>query len=150
MFKTNSVPRFVLIASVAVLSLAAAPSALAAKGTSGGTHTGGGGGTSATSSISLVVLNSPDGLPHWGGEVTFNISTTATDQPFVNLLCYQNGVLVAEGWKGYFAEARESSWVFVLASGAWKSGAADCTAWLDMGTRHGWKQLASTSFHVYA
>src|SRR5438552_9973295 len=63
MLKTNCVPRFVLIASVAVLCLAAAPSALAAKGT------GGGGGTSATSSISLVVLNSPDGLPHWGGEV---------------------------------------------------------------------------------
>ena len=149
MFKTNPVQRFVLIASVALLCLAAAPGAPAAKGTSG-THTGGGGGTSATSSINLVVLNSPDGLPHHGGEVKFNVSTTATDQPFVNLLCYQNGALVAEGWKGYFAEAHESSYVFVLHSGAWQSGAADCTAWLDMATRHGWKQLASTSFHVYA
>ena len=125
------------------LCLTFSPSALAAK------H-GGAGGTSATSTISLVVLNSPDGLPHWGGEVTFDVSTTATDQPFVNLLCYQDGVLVAEGWNGYFAGALNSSYNFGLASGAWQGGAADCTAWLVMYTKHGWSKLASTSFHVYA
>jgi hypothetical protein len=140
----KSSPRLALVASVAAAAcLATAPAASAAKGQSAGS-------TSGTSSIGLVVLNSSDGLPHWGGEVTFNVSTTATEQPFVNLLCYQNGVLVAEGWAGYFEEALNSSRNFTLASGPWKGGAADCTAWLDMHTRHGWKQLASTSFHVYS
>lgn len=134
--------RRVLGAAMAALCVTFAPAALAAKG--------GAGGTSGTSSISLVVLNSTDGLPHWGGEVTFNISTTATTQPYVNLLCYQNGVLVLNAWNGYFAEALNSSRNFGLDSGAWKGGAADCTAWLDMATKRGFQHLASTSFHVYA
>jgi len=137
-------PRFALIASVAALCLTYVPAALAAKGG------GGPGGTTSTSSISLVVLNSPDGLPHWDGEVTFKVSTTATEQPFVNLLCYQNGALVAEGWEGYFEGSLNSSRIFVLDSGVWQGGAADCTAWLDLHTKHGWQRLASTSFHVYA
>jgi hypothetical protein len=142
--------RFALMVTI-VACLAAAPSALGAKGAGGGAHEGGGGGTSSGGgSISLVVLNSSDGLPHWGGEVTFNVSTTATEQPFVNLLCYQSGALVAEGWEGYFEGSLNSGRIFVLYSGVWQSGAADCTAWLDMHTKRGWKQLASTSFHVYA
>jgi hypothetical protein len=149
MLMQKLIPRLALGAGVAALCLAFAPSTLAAKG-GGGNTSGGGGGTTSTSSISLVVLNSPDGLPHWDGEVTFNVSTTATEQPFVNLLCYQNGALVAEGWEGYFEGSLNSSRIFGLASGVWQGGAADCTAWLDMHTRHGWKQLASTGFHVYA
>jgi len=149
MLMPKFLPRLALSATMVALCLTFAPSALAAKG-GGGNTSGGGGSTSASSSISLVVLNSTDGLPHWGGEVTFNTSTTATDQPFVNLLCYQNGVLVAEGWAGFFEGALNSGYTFGLDSGAWQSGAADCTAWLDMHTRHGWRQLASTSFHVYA
>jgi hypothetical protein len=150
MLKQKLVSRCVLGAGMAALCLTCAPSVLAARGTGSSRPGGSGGGTSATSSISLVVLNSPDGLAHWGGEVTFNVATTATTQPFVNLLCSQNGVLVAEGWLGYFEEALNSGRNFTLASGAWKSGAAECTAWLDMHTRHGWQHLASTSFHVYA
>src|SRR5262249_57986185 len=96
----------------------------------GGSSSGGGGATSASSSISLVVLNSPDGLPHWGGEVTFNTSTSATDQPFVNLLCYQNGALVAEGWAGFFEGALNSGYTFLLHSGALPRGAGDVPAWL--------------------
>jgi len=135
-------PRLAFGAAVAALCLIFAPSALAARG--------GGAGTSGTSTISLVVLNSSDNLPHWGGEVVFNISTTATEQPFVNLLCYQNGTRVLNSWHGYFEGALNTTWNFGLASGAWQGGAADCTAWLDMDTKRGWKQLASTSFHVYA
>ena len=142
MLTRKLLPRLVLGAAMAALCLTLAPSALAAKG--------GRGGTSSTSSISLVVLNSPDGLPHWGGEVTFNVSTPETEQPFVNLVCRQNGALVLNSWHGYFAAALENTWNFTLASGAWQGGAADCTAWLDKDTRHGFQQLASTSFHVYA
>lgn len=133
--------RFALMAAlVAALCLAFAPTALAGKRGGGGKGGGGGG------SISLVLLNSTDGLPHYGQTVTFNISTTATTEPWVNLKCYQNGVLVAEGWNGYF-EGSLTGRNFGLYSPMWTGGAADCTAWL---TTPQWTQLASTSFHVYA
>ncbi len=109
---------------------------------------GGGGGTSG--SLSLVMVNDAngDGVPNYGDSVTFNLSTTATDQPWVNLQCFQNGVLVLQGWNGFFP-ASITGTTFGLYSGAWSGGAADCTAYLDMYS-NGWKVLASTSFHVNA
>jgi hypothetical protein len=108
---------------------------------------GGGGGT-----ISLVLLNSTDGLPHVGQEVTFNVSTTATSYPWVTLYCYQSGALVYQGSNGIFPTSLDQ--IFTLASNSWISGDADCTAWLqnwDDYAKHGWIQnLASTNFHVYA
>src|ERR1700693_4862101 len=65
-------PRCALIATVAAVCLALAPTALAAKG--GGAGKGGGG--TGGGSITLVLVNSTDGLAHWGAQVTFNISTT--------------------------------------------------------------------------
>ena len=138
-------PRSALTATVAALCVALAPAALAAKGVSA--HKGGGGGTSGgTGTISVVLVNSTDGLPHWGQEVTFNVSTTATTEPWVELKCYQNGALVGQGRKGFWEESL-SSRRFTLRSAAWTGGAADCTAYLQ--TPQG-AQLASTSFHVYA
>jgi hypothetical protein len=136
--------RFAMTAGVAAMCLILAPVAFAAK-SGGGAHRGGGGGTGGVSSISLVVLNSPDGLAHWHGEVTFDLSTTVTSEPWVELTCYQNGVLVLDGWKGFF-ERSLTTQVFTLASNGWQGGAADCTAWLE--TSKGAK-LVSTSFHVY-
>ena len=135
--------RSALIVGAAALCLTFAPAAIAAKNTAG--HKGGGGSTGGTGSISLVVLNSPDGLPHHGGKVTFNLSTTATSEPWVELTCYQNGSSVYVGWKGFF-ERSLTTREFTLASNSWTSGAADCTAWLE--TPKGTK-LASTGFHVY-
>jgi hypothetical protein len=87
--------------------------------------------------------------PSYGDTVTFDVSTTATTTPFVNLNCYQNGALVAQGWATFFAGGTPGS--FGLASPIWKSGAADCTADLGMFSNNGkWKVLASTSFHVDA
>jgi hypothetical protein len=127
-----------------VLALAIVPAAFAAKGGGGSHH--GGGGTSGTSSISLVLLNSTDGLAHYGQSVTFNVSSTATTQPWVNLKCWQNGVLVGEGWNGFF-EGSITGRNFTLAAPSWTGGAADCTAYL---TNPQWTVLTSTSFHVYA
>ena len=125
-----------------------AGSAFAAKGSATGT---GGHRTSGGGSISLaplvVDLNS-NGTPNVGDTVTFNVSTTATSQPFVNLLCYQNGYLVYNSWRGYFVGSLDSSWDFVLGSGAWTAGAGDCTAWLGMYTKQGYQRLTSTGFHV--
>src|SRR5712692_7904600 len=50
--------------------------------------------TTSTSSLNLVPLNSTDGSAHWGQQVTFNVSTTATTEPNVSLNCYQSGALV--------------------------------------------------------
>jgi hypothetical protein len=133
-----------------VLALVLVPAALAAKGhggggTSGGTGTGGG-------TISLALLNSTDGLPHVGQNVTFNFSTSATSQPWVTLYCYQGGTLVYQASRGIFATSL--SQVFALQSNSWTSGAADCTAWLQnwsgYSKRGTIQNLASMSFHVYA
>ena len=133
--------RAAVLTAVAALCLALAPVALAGKSPSGGKPPKGGG----TASISLVVLNSTDGLAHYGQTVTFNVSTSATDQPWVNLKCYQSRTLVAEGWNGYF-DASLTGRNFGLYSPLWTGGAADCTAYV---TTPQWAALGSTSFHVY-
>jgi hypothetical protein len=89
------------------------------------------------------------GGPHYGDTVTFDVTTTATSYPFVNLTCYQNGGLVAQGSAGFFAGALGNG-TFGLYSPKWTGGAADCTAYLDMYSHGKWKHLASTSFHVDA
>jgi hypothetical protein len=129
-----------------VLALALVPAALAAKGHGGGGTSGG------SSSISQPVMVTDTGTPglSWGDTVTFDVSTTATTTPFVNLLCYQNGVQVASGMKGFWDGSIDVNWNFGLSSPTWKSGAADCVASLTMQTKRGWAQLASTSFHVNA
>ena len=83
--------------------------------------------------------------PHFGDTVTFDISTQAGN-PFVNLTCYGNGVGY-NGWAAFWPTAGS----FVLSSGGWTSGAADCTANLVMYVNSNKvKVLASTSFHVDA
>ena len=133
---------------VTLLALALVPTALAGKGG----HGGGGTTTSGTSSISapnMVTDVGSAGLSY-GDSVVFTVSTTATNQPYVNVQCFQNGVLVMNSWNGYFADALNTSWNFGLGSPAWQNGAAKCTAYLDMATSRGWAQLASTSFSVTA
>lgn len=157
--------RFALVAAFILLALTLVPVALADKGggghsgggstSSGGGHHGGGkggGGTTSSSSITgpvMVVDNNGNGLPNYGDTVMFNVSTTATTEPYVDLQCFQNGVLVAEGWRGYWSGALDTPY-FGLYSGTWSGGAADCTAYLDMSTSKGMQQLASVSFHVDA
>jgi len=88
--------------------------------------------SSATANgFSLVVLNSADGLAHWGGQVTFAVSTTATSEPHVNLKCSQNGVLVYATQTGFYA-GYLWPWtqVMTLSSVAWTGGSADCVATL--------------------
>jgi hypothetical protein len=134
--------RFALLAAVGALCLALAPAALAARG-------GGGPGTSSTGSLSLVLMNSSDGLPHYGQQVTFNVSTTATTRPYVSLDCTQNGTLVYSNQVGYYPGY---PWVqyFTLASSYWTGGAASCTATLQYWNGKRWSSLTSISFPVYA
>ena len=106
-------------------------------------------GSRSAGSIALAPVDSTDGLTHYGQTVRFDVSTTATDQPWVNLQCFQNGELVAEGWNGYFSDSITGR-DFGLYSPKWTGGAAECTAWLVDYAGGRWKQLASTSFHVDA
>jgi hypothetical protein len=130
-----------------VFALVLVPAALAAKGSHGG---GGNTGTSGSSSISLASPPVNDangnGLPNWNDTVTFNFSTTAT-QPYIHLVCSGVGY---DSWKGVFPGSLDTNWNFVLSSGGWTSGAADCTASVGTYTKHGFQTLASTTFHVDA
>ena len=146
MFKGTTRMAKAAAAVAAVLALTVTATASAGKPSGGG---------SSTSSISLAVpavgatSTTTSSWPRYGDFVRFNVSTTATTTPFVNLNCYQGGTLVAVGWAGYF-EGALGTGDFGLYSPQWTGGAASCTANLEMYTSKGWKLLASTSFDVAA
>jgi hypothetical protein len=128
-----------------VLALALVPAALAAKGSGGKPSSGAGG----SNSLSLVVIDSSDGLPHWSNHVTFKVSTT-TSWPSVTLTCYQNGAPVLTQTAGFWPDYTWGQ-IYALNNGTWTGGAADCTASLSAQSSHGKSStLASISFHVYA
>ena len=105
------------------------------------------GSTSGTSSLSLVLLNSTDGLAHWGQEVTFHVATSATTEPYVSLDCYQNGALVYGAMAGFFPSYPwPGSQIFPLASPSWSGGAASCTAKLYY--FNGRKNITLTSLNI--
>jgi len=101
-----------------------------------------------TGSFSLVLLNSTDGVPHYGQNVTFNVTSTAS-YPSVKLTCYQNGDWVTNQTVGFYPGWAWSQ-DFPLSSWKWPGGAADCDAVLFYQTRKGSQTLASMSFHVEA
>ncbi len=139
--------RIALGAVVLALAVTLVPAAFA-KGKPGG---GGGGTTGGSSGINLVLLNSTDGLPHWGQQVTFSFSTSYAT-PVVSLSCYQGGALVASGSHPmYWPNIWDDPGIFTLSSLAWTSGAADCTATLNGQSKTGKPTtLAGVSFHVDA
>jgi hypothetical protein len=147
--KASLMRRIGFSAAITILVLGIAPVALAGKG--GGGKPGGGGTTGGTGTISLVLLNSTDGLPHFGQQVTFNVSTTSTSQPWVDLKCYQNGTLVLEQANGIFATSLNKTFTLGPTT-LWPGGAATCTAYLQ-----NWDSypksivtLSSMNFAVYA
>ena len=139
--------RVALTALVFCLSLLVLSSteALAARGGGGGPKPRPSGG-----SVTLVLVNSTDGLPHWGQQVTFSVSTTATSEPHVNVTCSQGGVVVYGTTTGYYADY-PWPWtqVMTLSSQDWSGGPADCVAtlWYASGARM--VTLGSLTFHVY-
>lgn len=127
-FASHSLAAVLEAAMIAILivGLIAVP-VLAAKGGNGGGGKGGGKPVSGTSSITLVMVDGTGTEPTHGDTITFSVSTTETDRPFVSVNCYQAGTWVYSASVGFFPDypwAQE----FVLASTSWPSGAADCTA----------------------
>ncbi len=108
-----------------------------------------------SSSLSLVVVSSDEIAaaslgPAHGGKITFDVRTTQTDRPFVNVQCVQNGSWVYDGWHGFF-ESYVPEPLFTLASDYWTGGAADCTARLVFWNKSGKLQTLSTlDFRVSA
>jgi hypothetical protein len=140
-------PAVAALAVALITTLSASSPALAAKG-GGGKPPGGG---SSSSSVRLVLLDSTDGLPHYGQRITFSVSTTATTRPFVRLNCYQDGVWLVAGSVGLFPDYPWSQ-EFILSSGGaaggWSSGAADCDATLYSNDGRRSTDLAKIAFHV--
>jgi hypothetical protein len=110
-----------------------------------------------TSSLKLIVLPSgsaqPAALtaePSYGGEITFEVKTTETDHPSVNVRCFQDGAWVYDGWESYWKGAAGDG-IFTLSSGYWTGGAADCTARLVYYDKSGrLREVTSTDFHATA
>jgi hypothetical protein len=105
-------------------AFALAPTANAAKAGGGSKPSGGG-----SSTLTLVLLDSTDGVAHYGQRITFKVSTSATSEPHVSVACVQNGSTVYTAQTGYYASYPwPGTQTMTLSSGAWTSGAADCTA----------------------
>jgi hypothetical protein len=131
---------FRIVLAAGLLALAGAPAAMAGK-------PGGGGGRSGGDTLTLVPLTSTDGTLHYGQELTFQLSTSATN-PYVNVRCYQGPAFVYDAWVGYYSGAWFAQ-SFTLSSSIWQGGAADCTARLVAWSKNGREQtLATLGFHV--
>lgn len=104
-----------------------------------------------SSTLKLVLVNSTDGLPHYGQSVTFQVSTSATTQPNVALKCYQGGALVYSAEAGFYAGYPwPGTQVMPLASPSWTGGGASCTASLYYFAGKKTVTLTSLNFQVYA
>lgn len=123
--------------------------ALLVLGLLAGTAFAGKGGGSASSSVTMVPLNSTDGLAHYGRQVTFTYKTTNL-YPVVSLTCSQGGsVVYGDSRPMYQPNPWNDPGIFTLSSSSWTGGAADCKADLKGTSRGKIVTLASTTFHVY-
>jgi hypothetical protein len=95
----------------------------------------------------MVTDNNGDGLPNWGDEVTFNV-TTNVSYPMVQLLCYQGSTLVDSQKVGFYVGWPWSTTFPLYHWYYWPSGGADCTAKLYYQTRKGDVTLATTPLRV--
>ena len=132
-----------------MFGLIAGTTLAASGGGKGGGGNGGGGKTSGGGTISLVVIDGSDATPNYMERVAFDVSTTATDRPFVGLRCYQGAAFVLDGYTGYFDSYMFDPWI-TLGSPYWNADlSADCTARLfHYNKRGGQVVLATTSFTV--
>jgi hypothetical protein len=150
---TSKAPAVRIAVVAACLALALVPAALAGKPGGGGGHNGGGGSTGSSGTISLVLLNSADGLPHFGQKVTFTVSTSSTQYPWVDVKCSQNGAVVYHQANGIFATSLNQ--IFTLGpTPSWTGGDADCTAalqnWDSYSKNGSISTITTISFHAYA
>lgn len=110
----------------------------------------------SSSTIALVMLaddgsRAPGAQPTFGDQVTYDVSTGATEEPYVETTCFQNGTLVSKQSRGFFDGYYAGTQVFTLGpTDAWQGGAATCQARLVMWVNGKDRTLASMSFDVAA
>jgi hypothetical protein len=141
--------RIALLAALAA-ALVVVPFALAGKGGGGGG--GGGGGSTGGTGGSYTVTVSPAG-PYVFGEaiyVTTNDPVYPNNSgPWIELTCYQNGVLVASGDHAGFSAGWYYNWPFYLGpTQSWSGGAANCNVRVFHTTNTKQVTDATTSFAV--
>lgn len=134
--------------SLIVAALVASTALAAPKnGPAGGKDKVGGSGTIA----GPILVNDvdSDGIVDHRDSITFTVSTTSTDRPFVGVRCYQGSAFVYDGYVGYFPTYMYDPW-FVMSSPFWDAAAsANCTARLFHYDRRGNQNVLSTlSFSV--
>jgi hypothetical protein len=135
-----------------ILALALVPAGLAAKGGNGGKPPPSGGSSSIKLAYPLVYDANGNGLPNWGDTVRFDVSTTATAAPNVDLVCTQGGTVVYGATTGYY-DGYLWPWTqnMKLSSQMWTGGDAACVATLYTYDRRGRQStLATLSFTAYA
>jgi hypothetical protein len=144
---------FVLLCALMVITI---PAMAARGGNSGGGKHGGGGTTGSgggSLSLKMVIDANSNSLPNYGDQVTFNVSTTVTDKPYVVLGCTQGGGSVYQSsfTVGFFADY-PWPWLqtYTLSSQTWTGGAANCTATLQYNTGSKWAVITSLNFDVRA
>jgi hypothetical protein len=70
-----------------------------------------------------------DGVACLGCTVDFAVATSRTPEPYVRVVCSQDGQVVYRQTKGLFAGFYDPDHSFTLGpTEAWTSGSADCTA----------------------
>ena len=105
------------------------------------------------SSITLVRLGGAGARltddPVFGEQVTFDVSTSRTDFPWVQNLCWQDGRLVYEQWHGLWSGYYRDP-IFTLGpTPSWDGGAATCEGRLVRQANGGAMQtLAKTTYQV--
>ena len=136
---------FAAVGAVAIWQSLAAP------------HNGGGGGgkhgtiyTGTFSDPILVLDNNSDGLPNWGDQITFKVTTTAPYND-ITIKCSQNDTSVYGSTIG-FGQGWPWPQIFTMQSMAWTSGAASCTAefWASTSSGTFLQNMATKSFNVGA
>jgi hypothetical protein len=135
----NPITRFVLAAVLVVGPVAGTALARGSKA-----H------VASTSTLEMVPVDPTDADVNWGDQVTFNVSTNATNYPVVTLQCYR-GELVYSASAGFYPEYPwQYAQTFTLRSNAWTGGAAACTATLQYNDGKRIIELKSLDFAVAA
>jgi hypothetical protein len=138
-----------VLAIVAMLAIASP--AFAGKG--GGGKGGHGGKTAPSGGLILNVVNdiNLDTLPNWGESISFTVTSTATSEPHVSVVCKQNGVVVYGATTGYYP-TYPWPWtqVMILSSQMWTGGEADCKATLYAYSGSTSTAIGGLAFTVYA
>jgi hypothetical protein len=139
--------RTAIAVAFTLFALCVVPVALAGKGKHGAGTSGG----SSSLTLRMVTDANQNGLPNRGDTIRFDVSTTATTEPHVNVTCYQNGVVVYGASTGYYA-SYPWPWTqnMTLSSQSWTGGAADCTAVLQAYSGTTVTTLTTLNFHVDA